>query len=47
MLIGSNLKKNEDPSCPTSGGNSGFKIWSWCSHHVEILKVSENLVADK
>jgi hypothetical protein len=43
MLIGSNPKNNEDPSCPTSGGNYEFEFWSWCFHHVEIPKVSENL----
>jgi hypothetical protein len=31
VLIGSNLKQNEDPSCPNSGGNFEFTIRSWCS----------------
>jgi hypothetical protein len=43
MLIGSNPKKNEDSVALPLEATPDFKFWSWCSHHVEILKVPKNL----
>ncbi len=45
--FGQQSKEEWGSELPTSGGNSRFEILSWYSHHVEILKVSENLVAVK
>ncbi len=43
MLMGSNPKNNEDPSCPISGDNLDSNFGHDFYRHVEILKASENL----
>ncbi len=45
--FGQQSKEEWASKLPTSGDNSGFEILLWCSRQVEILKVSENLVAVK